>query len=145
MRRRPVTAIAFSVHGTPAPQGSKTKWGTEDNPRTGPWRAAIAAEASAAMNGLLAIHEPVTVNVLFYFPRPKSHYRSGKHAGEMKPGAPNHCATKPDLDKLLRAIGDAITGIVIRDDCQIVAVAAVKHYGPPHAEITISPLPEEEH
>lgn len=136
--------IEFTVHGIPAPQGSKTKWGSEDNPRTKPWRAAVASDAAAAMDGTQAFHEPVTVHVLFHFPRPKSHYGSGKNAGVEKAGAPKHCATKPDLDKLLRAIGDAITGIVIRDDSQIVAIAAVKHYGTPRAVITVTPLPEEE-
>lgn len=135
--------VLFTVAGVPAPQGSKTrtKWGVrEDNPATKPWRAAVAWEATAAMQGLALFTGPVLLAVTFRFPRPKSHYRTGKNAADLKPSAPMFHATKPDTDKLLRAIGDAITGIVVRDDSQIVQVVAAKLYGTPHAEVHIVPL-----
>jgi Holliday junction resolvase RusA-like endonuclease len=139
------TVIAFRVPGVPAPQGSKNPFGGESNPRTRPWRAAVSAEAALAMEGLEMILEPVHVTALFYFPRPKAHYRTGKNAHLMRDDAPAYKAGHPDLDKLQRAIGDSLTGIVVRDDKQIVAWNTVKLYGnQAGVEITVTQLPREE-
>jgi hypothetical protein len=40
---------------------------------------------------------------------------------------PEH-VVKPDLDKLVRAVGDALTGILYRDDAQIVSLNASKRF-----------------
>lgn len=140
-------SVSFTVIGTPAPQGSKTRWGTEDNPNTRPWRAAVAASASEAhtfrggggTSGYLEpLLDPVKVRADFYFPRPKHHYRTGRYAGLLKESAPLYCATTPDLDKLQRAIGDALKGVILHDDSQIVGWDATKFYGQPaRAEITV--------
>ena len=135
--------VSFTVPGLPAPQGSKTrtKFGVrEDNPATRPWRNAVAWEAKAAMNGTMPLAGPVRLDVVFYFPRPKSHFGSGRNAETLKPAAPTFHTAKPDVDKLCRAIGDSLTGIVLRDDSQIAQVFASKKYGSPCAEITVAPL-----
>lgn len=140
--------ISFTVIGIPAPQGSKTSWGTEANKNTRPWRAAVAASASTAhmtTDGQSRVLEcaplltgPVKVHARFYFPRPKSHYRTGKRASELKPNAPLYCSTVPDLDKLQRAIGDALKGVILRDDSLIVHWDSSKFYGTPaRAQITV--------
>lgn len=132
--------IELIVHGIPAPQGSKTRtrWGMrEDNPNTKPWRAAVAAEAASVVNGQEPLTGPLELAALFYFPRPKSHYRTGKHADELKPNAPDYCATKPDADKLIRAAADAMSGIVYRDDSQLVRISARKLYGQPRAVLVV--------
>lgn len=126
--------IEFTVIGTPAPQGSKTRtrWGVrEDNPATKPWRSAVAAEAAAVWNGQPLISEPVSLDVLFVFSRPKGHYRTGRFAGMLRPSAPVWCSTKPDADKLARAIGDALSGQILRDDSLIVEWLIRKVYGSP--------------
>jgi crossover junction endodeoxyribonuclease RusA len=138
-----VTGVLFIVAGVPAPQGSKTrtKWGVrEDNPATRPWRTAVTWEATAAMQGRDPLTGPVLLHVTFHFPRPRSHYGTGRNADRLKESSPSFHATKPDADKLLRAIGDAITGVVVRDDCQLAQVVAVKRYGVPHAEVHVAPL-----
>lgn len=38
-------------------------------------------------------------------------------------------SVKPDADKLLRAIFDALTGVAYADDAQVVSVALTKAYG----------------
>jgi Holliday junction resolvase RusA-like endonuclease len=54
-----------------------------------------------------------------------------------------HAIKKPDLDKLLRAIGDGLTGVVWRDDSQVISISATKHYGlDPRVEVTIIPVGE---
>lgn len=140
--------VSFTVIGTPAPQGSKTKWGTEENPNTRPWRAAVAASASEAHTYHTAdgtsgykpvLDEAVRVAALFVFPRPKHHYGSGRNSHVLKPTAPAWCSTKPDADKLARAVGDAITGVLVRDDAQIVEWSIRKVYGSPaRAQIDVT-------
>jgi crossover junction endodeoxyribonuclease RusA len=126
--------IRLTIIGTPAPQGSKTKtrWGMrEDNPHTKPWRATVAAEAAAQWEGRPLIDCAVELDALFVFPRPKSHYRTGRYAGQLRTNAPRWCEVKPDADKLARAIGDALTGVLLRDDKQIVQWTIRKVYGDP--------------
>lgn len=37
---------------------------------------------------------------------------------------------RPDIDKLLRAVLDALTGVAYADDSQVVSVTSTKAYGP---------------
>lgn len=62
------------------------------------------------------------VEVMCEFTRPKKHFGTGKNAGNKKPNAPqaDYCTRKPDVDKILRAILDALTGFCWKDDCQVV-------------------------
>lgn len=41
----------------------------------------------------------------------------------------NRPSVKPDLDKLIRAVLDALTGIAYTDDSQVVRILAQKSYG----------------
>jgi Holliday junction resolvase RusA-like endonuclease len=77
--------------------------------------AARATEAAGLANPAYG-RDPVGVSFDFRFPRPRSHY--GKRG--LLPSAPRHMVTKPDLDKLIRAALDALTGIIWRDDAQVV-------------------------
>jgi Holliday junction resolvase RusA-like endonuclease len=140
--------VAFVVDGAPAPQGSKTIERTaagaahvrESSRKVGPWRDAVALRAREAMAGRPPLTGPLELDVAFLFARPRSHYRTGRHAGQLKPSAPVYCDKRPDLDKLLRAIGDAITGIVAVDDAAIVELRARKAYGSPAAHIAVRTL-----
>jgi Holliday junction resolvase RusA-like endonuclease len=144
-----VSRVEFTVLGEPQPQGSKTviqQKGRrprmiEDNPLTEPWRATIAKAAHAAVDGGELMTGPLRLRVVFVFPRPKGHFGTGRNEGTLKPSAPLYVRTRPDVDKLLRAVGDAITGIVCRDDAQLVEVRAEKHYGePPCAHVVVDQL-----
>ena len=111
-----------------------------------PWRARIAVAAEKAYLGT-PYPGPVGVKVVFRFRRPKCHYRSGKYSHLLRDDAPTRHAKKPDADKLLRAILDGITGVVIRDDCQVFAAHTCKAWLPDRtdderAEVTIL-FPEE--
>lgn len=144
-----MTAVQFTVLGVAAPQGSKTrtKWGSmrEDNPRTMPWRQEVAAVAKKAMGGMDLLLGPVRLTVECLFPRPKSHYRTGKRAADLKANAPGWVHTKPDLSKLVRAIEDAMTGIVFRDDSQVCETHSRKTYSTvePYALITVEQIQEQ--
>lgn len=41
---------------------------------------------------------------------------------------------KPDLDKLLRALNDGLTGVAFHDDSQVVNIAATKRRAEPGEE-----------
>lgn len=61
----------------------------------------------------------VTVETTFYLPRPKT----------IPPSKRKHPTVKPDIDKLQRALYDAITETHIwHDDCQITDVTSHKRY-----------------
>lgn len=134
-----ISRVEFVVLGTPQPQGSKTAIQQrgkrprviEDNPQTGPWRQVVAAAALEAMDGRGLRSGPLRLRAVFVFRRPAGHFGTGRNAGKLKASAPLYVPKRPDLDKCLRAIGDALTGVVFRDDAQIVISIAEKHYGEP--------------
>jgi crossover junction endodeoxyribonuclease RusA len=122
--------ITFHVLGLPIAQGSKNQFGGESNAKLlKPWRNDMRVAAFGAMSGYPPWTGPVALRATFIFPRPQTHLRTGKRAGEVKDNAPGWKSSAPDLDKLLRAVGDALTGVAFRDDAQIVDIAATKIYG----------------
>ena len=117
--------LDFFVEGTPVPQGSKNAYVrgaravlVDANRRLKPWRAAVraAAEESIAEDGWETLDEPCRVRLTFVMPRPK----------RPRWGLP---AVKPDIDKLTRAIFDALTDAgVWRDDSRVVHLVTTKIY-----------------
>ena len=60
---------------------------------------------------------PVLLDLTFVLPRPKS-----------LPKRVSYHLKKPDVDKLARCVLDGLTGVVYRDDSQVVTVSAHKRY-----------------
>ena len=133
--------LEFTVYGKPATQGSKRAFIipgkgaakprailTEDNKRNKPWRQEVAAAALASYDGPLLVG-PVRLTVRYCYPRPKSHYGTGRNAHSLKDSAPTHKTTIPDLSKLTRSIEDAMSGVIYNDDSQIVERHDSKHWG----------------
>jgi len=77
------------------------------------WRSSIGLAAVA--QGSKKIEGPVAIALDFYMLKPRTVKRD-------MPTVP------PDLDKLIRAVLDALTGIVYLDDAQVVEIAASKSY-----------------
>lgn len=113
--------LTFTVYGQPQPQGSTRAfiprgWNrpviTTDNKRLKPWRQEVAAVAREQMQdaGADLVPRPLAVRVeaQFYFARPKS---AKKHQIDK--------TTKPDVEKLARALLDALSGICYEDDAQV--------------------------
>lgn len=139
--------LSFRVDGTPAPQGSKRYLGNgvliESSKRVAPWRADIRNAAEQALNGDHSAlwNAPLSVTLGFDFPRPQNHYRTGRNADLLRHQAPHEHIGKPDLDKLTRAVLDALTGIIWADDAHVVAITAAKGWADdthPGVQITIS-------
>jgi crossover junction endodeoxyribonuclease RusA len=136
-------SVSFVAAGTAAPQGSKTrtKWGMRESSKAiGPWRdrvAKAAYEAMVAMDGVPVLDGPVAVEMTIWLPRPKKHF--GKRG--LLPSAPKYPTTTPDIDKVARGILDAITGIVIRSDAQVVDLCCQKLYSEPaRVDVVVTPL-----
>lgn len=121
--------IEFFCPGKPQAQGSKTKgrWGNirEDNNELGPWRERVSLAAYQAV-GLdyspegedhqLLLTGPIAVGLEFVLYRPKSTPKS------KTPPA----TKKPDIDKLERAVLDALTHVLWSDDAQVTIVVKRK-------------------
>lgn len=126
--------ISFTVYGTPIPQGSTKAlipkgWDraiiTADNKKTKPWRQEIA---SLARNFFpYKLEGAVLVECRFYFEKPKSTKKSVVNK-----------ITKPDIDKLARAVLDSLTGIAYADDSQVTTLVLWKGFGTPRLDITVS-------
>lgn len=127
---RGASNVTFLVEGTPIPKGSMRGYKrgkhvviTNDNAETRPWEAAVAWHAAMARNQLGGRAEgPVRVSLIFAFDKPKT--------------APKKLSvkiTKPDVDKLARAILDGLTkGGLIRDDALVVELSARKCFTGQH-------------
>lgn len=130
-------AALIAVYGTPEPAGSKRAFVvngrarvSDANPRSRQWKERVAQAAGEQYDGEL-IDGPLAVELTFLQPRPKGHYGTGRNAEIVKPSAPEYPVTRPDALKLARAVEDALTGVVWRDDAQIVQEYLVKDYGEP--------------
>ncbi len=81
---------------------------------------------------------PVRLCITFWLKRPKSHYRSGRYSRYVRHKAPFEHVKRPDLDKLLRAILDGLTGVIYEDDSQVYDIKASKFYsGEPRTALLV--------
>lgn len=106
------------------------------------WRGQIQAALGERMGGAPPWAGACKVDVSFYLARPGGHY--GKRG--LRPSAPERPTKRSvgDVDKLARAVLDAMTGVVFRDDSQVVELSLHKRYaddGPVRALISARELP----
>jgi Holliday junction resolvase RusA-like endonuclease len=121
--------VTFRVIGKAEPKGSTKAFVgpryrvpivTSDNPRLRGWEQLVREQAQAvAREGLFL--GPVLIALVFHLPRPQS---LPKRMGRQ------HC-TRPDLDKLVRAVVDALIGVLYPDDAAVVELRAQKRYAEP--------------
>ena len=153
-----MTAIRIEVLGVPVPQGSTRSFAlkkdgaytgrtatTSDNPRLRAWRDLVAKAASdemlvpgVSLPSLHPLEGAVGIDLQVFLPRPKSAPKR-KRLRHQK---------RPDLDKVIRGILDALTGVVFRDDSQVCEIAAQKHYDYDHAPgivCVVYPIPSAPH
>jgi crossover junction endodeoxyribonuclease RusA len=125
----PSHAITFTVHGPAATKGSNkfvphpkknTLVAVPDAKRLPIWTQAVAWSAKSA--GVKKVEMPggVVMRLWLIFARPKS----------VSVTARPLMVIKPDVDKVLRAALDALTGIAYHDDAQVVDAHPIKRYGP---------------
>ncbi len=125
----------FFIPGVPKPGGSKRAFVikgrailTDASGKAGKdWRGDVKTFGRQAIPSPI-MSGPVRLVIEFHMPRPKSHYRTGKHAGVLRPDAPLRHTSKPDATKLVRSLEDALTGIAWSDDAQIAVQQIAKVY-----------------
>ena len=120
--------VGIFVTGTPAPQGSKRYLGTRGGrgilvesagERVKSWRADVREAFTGVLDAPMA--GAVRVEVRFHLLRPAS-------VSVARRPLPT---VKPDLDKLARAVLDALKSAgVYLDDSQVVTLVAAKTYAP---------------
>lgn len=141
--------VEFFVGGEPVPQGSTKSFyikklnrvvTTHGNKNTNRWRERIAHEAQCTDEARTCTffsddrRQGYDVQLSFVFTKPKSTPK--KYRLNTK---------RPDLDKLIRAVLDGITDVLIPDDALVVSITASKSYGdsnqPPGLKIKVTRLP----
>lgn len=136
-----MTRLHVVVPGIPVPQGSIRSLGAgrpsvhSNATKLKPWRGEVIATIRDVMDGIECewpIEGPLSVEVTFHLPRPKSAPKSRLYPDR-----------KPDVDKLARSTLDALTmSGAIGDDAQVVELRACKIYsGLPGMELTVEPMP----
>lgn len=120
------------IVGVPPTQGDKfTVAGRvieQKDRRIQAWRRMIAT-AIRTCDWQPLMHGPIHVKLTFLLPRPARHYGTGRNQNALKPGRPSWCPTKPDADKLARAVLDGLTKCgAIGDDAQIAVLEVTKRY-----------------
>lgn len=118
--------------GQPRPKAFARKFGDKYSARVYDpgtaenWKSQIADAFRRNYPTFDTIVGPVELRIVFYMPRPKSHFRSN---GNLKPNAPDFCESKPDLDNLEKAVMDCLTHLnVWRDDSQVCRKFTTKAY-----------------
>jgi len=126
-----VTVLTYSMSGLPRGQGrprATARGGFASVYKASAdrkYEQSVAKVAAAAMAGRDPMEGPLSVSLRFRMAIPKSatkRVKASMAAGEIPP------CTKPDLSNLVKAIEDAMNGIVYVDDCQIVRAFQTKIY-----------------
>lgn len=115
--------LSFTVAGIPKPKGSLRFLGkgrvVEQVKGSDEWRQTVAAEARKAMRGRCLLTGPLAVHAVVRIAQARSNrdtHPVGHNTG--------------DIDKHARNLLDAMTGVVYRDDSQVVVLTVVKRYAP---------------
>ena len=125
-----VRTATFDVYGDPKPQGSMRAFAVGGHAVMKPggghafaaWRNAVAEAARIEAEHLgTPLDGAVKLTVEFRFKMPKSRGKLAQLGGWA------HKSTAPDLDKLLRCVGDAFTAAaLVSDDARIAVIVASK-------------------
>ena len=131
--------IEFFVPGIPQTKGSARAFlpkgkgrypvVTNDNPKNKKWARGvkIAAQNAMAKQDMKILTGPVKLSCVFYVPQPK----------RVKIGL-ELSTTRPDLDKMVRSVGDALEGTCYKQDAQVAGIMATKFYSlKPGVQITV--------
>ena len=135
--------IRLVVRGEPIAQprpraaafgGHARVYGAEKAHPVNTWRERIVAAVEAQYQGP-PLDGPLRLDVEFYLGRP------GRLCRKKDADGPLPCVARPDVDNLIKAVKDALSGLVYGDDCQVVEERARKRYhakgAGPHAVILV--------
>lgn len=108
------------------------------------WRAECSRLIKEAFGSDRLIETPLKIDVIFYIQPPKYIF-SKKRLKEKLEAEKIFCGKKPDIDNYLKALLDSMTGIVFKDDGQVVECRARKLYSlNPRMDFTIKEVLKDE-
>ena len=144
----PATSLQFFVPGKARQQGNHrvNAHGAlyETTKGLDTWRKVIVTMARSAMARAhwQRIDGAARIDLTFFRERPKKHFRTGRYSHLLRDDAPIFDTTPPDGDKLLRAVGDALTTAgVWEDDARLARFVVTKLWAnpgePPGAQVIV--------
>lgn len=132
-----MSVFALTVPGKPLPKGSLKHVGKGrlvEQTKVKGWMKEIQAHILEVYPSTLPMFEaPVRATLRFYFPRPVA----------AKKRLYPHLRSAGDLDKLTRAVLDALQPSVLTDDSLVVALVAGKFYETPEQPAGVTILIED--
>ena len=130
--------IEFTVPGRPVPMARPrvTMHGTYTPKRCRDYKAAVSIAAKVAMVGKEPIEGAVALFIKLGYGAPQSWTKAKRAAASGNAIRPIGRNTG-DADNHAKAIMDALTGIVWKDDSQVVCLTVEKWYGHECAEVTV--------
>ncbi|TYU83583.1 RusA family crossover junction endodeoxyribonuclease [Listeria monocytogenes] len=135
--------IKFAINIPPHPQerprfrnlGKFTQ--TYDPPKSKEYKKKIANVAKMYAPGT-PISTPIQIKLVFFVAIPKSKSKAWKQRAVLGQEFP---AVRPDIDNYVKAILDALNGLMFSDDGKIVELIAYKRYSDvPRTEVSITEL-----
>lgn len=119
--------ISLTVPGPPVGKARPrvTRTHTYTPKKTKVYEARVAGLLSEQCPGFVPLTGSLSMKLMIMCPVPKSASKSLKRcmlAGKIRP------TKKPDIDNIIKIIGDALNGVAYEDDKQIVDVIAHKYY-----------------
>ena len=136
-------ALEFTVFGEPIPLGRhRVARGIIYNP-SAKFQSQFLKESLVHLP-IIPLDGPVEATLIFYFSRPKYHFRSGKFESLLKPGIPIWHSKKKDLDNLIKFVLDSLNKKAYIDDGQVVAIHSYKLYTDlePRVHVCIKKIPD---
>ena len=129
--------LDVQVYGIPQAQGRPRarrlkggRIGMYDPATSKAWKEAIKQQVLLMARPKELYDGPVYMDCTFIRLKPKSLPKRAKHPSQ-----------KPDLSNYIKGLEDALVGIVLRDDSQIVELFARKMYGdPPGVKVKVGKL-----
>jgi crossover junction endodeoxyribonuclease RusA len=119
--------LRFIIPGKPCTQGSKDQFGREANKRLPGWRSDARQAARDSIRGSWDLSLPYQVAFSAFYARPKNHTIGGRGL-ILKADAPDFPGRVGDIDKVARALLDAMTHVLWNDDDQVVDLHGRKRY-----------------
>ena len=117
-----LTFTIEKVAGKARPRFTRTGH-TYTDPKTREYERQIAEAAKKALGASEMLLTPVCVVLDIHQAIPKSYSKKQREA------LPHRPMKKPDVDNIFKAVADGIVGVLIKDDTQIVRMAANKQWG----------------
>ena len=139
--------LSFEIPGSPIGQG-RPKFSTinghakaYDPEKSRNYKAYVRMLATQAMkdSGFTMIEGPCVLRIDAYFEVPKSKSKKFREAALASKERPTK---KPDADNIVKAILDALNGLMYKDDSCIVELSCVKYYSDvPRVEVYVDGYP----